>query len=73
MGVKLLPAMLFVLAAFLCGLLFLEGRRSPKTARLPATSVLLLVAGILFIVIGKIALFVAVIVLAIILLSSKTR
>ncbi len=63
--------MLFVVAAFLAGSVFLAGRRSPKASRFLVIAFLLMVSGTLLVVIGKIALFLAFITLATLFLSSK--
>ena len=71
MKVRLFRAMLFVIAAFLAGSVFLAGRRSPKASRFVVMAFLLMVSGILLVVIGKIALLLAVITLATLFFSSK--
>ena len=82
---KLLPAVIFVSIIFLAGLLFLQGRRASgrmgysrapsgqmrKAALFIATIALLALFGILFMFLGKIALLIALLVLAIFFLSSK--
>ncbi|MCL5423140.1 MAG: hypothetical protein M1461_11815 [Nitrospirae bacterium] len=82
---KLLPAVIFVIIIFLAGLLFLQGRsvsmrmgfsgasagQMRKTALFIASIALLALFGILFMFLGKIALLIALLVLAIFFLSYK--
>jgi len=85
---KLLPAVIFVLIIFLAGLFFLQGRSAfkkirgvsgtpsgqmRKAALFIATIALLALFGILFMFLGKIALLIALPVLAIFFLSIKKR
>ncbi len=82
---RLLPAVIFVIILFLAGVLFLQARRTagragpsadPARQRKKALSFIAVTAlvalfGVLFIVIGKIALLVALVVLAIFFASSR--
>jgi hypothetical protein len=82
---KLLPAVIFVIITFLAGLLFLQGRSASgktgfsgalpgqmrKAAFFIATIALLALFGILFMFLGKIALLIALLVLAIFFFSSR--
>jgi hypothetical protein len=82
---KLLPAVIFVIITFLAGLLFLQGKsasrimgvspapsgRMKKAALFIATIALLALFGILFMFLGKIALLIALLVLAIFFFSSR--
>jgi uncharacterized iron-regulated membrane protein len=82
---RLLPAVIFVVILFLAGVLFLQARRAagrggpsadPARQRKKALSFiavtgLVALFGVLFVVIGKIALLVALVVLAIFFASSR--
>lgn len=71
---KLLPAVIFIILLFIGGLIFLKGRKVPQKTRsfmgMPFI-ILLLLGGIFFIIIGKIAIFLVMIALAVILLTYK--
>ena len=68
---KLLPGIIAILILFAAGLLFLQGRQSlHKVPFVPMAGVLAL-SGILFVVMGKIALLIALIGLALFSLISK--
>jgi hypothetical protein len=83
---KLLPAVLLVIAVFLAGSLFLRGRSASrrifgvaaapsgqmrKAALFIAATALLALFSILFMFLGKVALLIALLVLAIFFLSSR--
>lgn len=71
---KLLPAVIFIILLFIGGLIFLKGRKvSQKTRSFMGMPfiILLLLGGIFFIIIGKIAIFLVMIALAVILLTYK--
>jgi|GEM_PF-6998086 len=73
---KLLPSILFIILLFLAGLLFLQWRRSPKKKNgllsVPLI-LLLLLLGLAFIVVGKIALFIAIITILLFLIYPRAR
>jgi uncharacterized membrane protein len=86
MGVKLLPAIIFVILLFLAGLLFLQGRtmsgrsgdisagssgRMAKPVPFIALMALVSLLGLLFILLGKIALLISVVIVALFFLSRK--
>lgn len=70
---KLLPAVLFIIAIFLSGLLFLEGRRTSRMALFVPIAIanMLLLSGILYMLVGKIALLLVVIGIVIFLIYSR--
>ncbi len=73
MKVKLVPAVLFIIAVFLVGLLFLEGRKAPRKVLLIPAAIMLLLLLLLFKLIGKIALLIGIISAAIFLILLKKR
>ncbi len=70
---KLIPAALFIIAVFLAGLLFREGRGHSRAVLLLPIAVLLLLSGILFMIVGRIALLIALISIAVFLIVFKKR
>ncbi|MEK6672651.1 MAG: hypothetical protein AABY42_04145 [Nitrospirota bacterium] len=71
---KLLPAVIFIILLFIGGLIFLKGRKvSQKTRSFMGMPfiILLLLGGIFFIILGKIAIFLVMLALAVILLTYK--
>ena len=71
---KLLPAVIFIILLFIGALIFLKGRGlSQKTGSFTGMPfiILMLLGGIFFIIIGKIAVFLVMIALAVILLTYR--
>jgi hypothetical protein len=80
MAVRLLPAIIFIVIIFLAGLFFVQGRRvfsgAPpgqvrKAAPFIAATALLALSGLLFMFLGKLALLIAFLVVAVFFLSRK--
>jgi hypothetical protein len=68
---KLLPGIIAIIILFAVGLLFLQGRKSiQKTSFVPMAGLLAL-SGILFVLMGKIALLIGLISLALFFFISK--
>jgi hypothetical protein len=68
---KLLPGIILIIVLFAAGLVFLQGRKSLHKASFVPMAGLLALSGILFVLIGKIALLIALISLAIFFFISK--
>ena len=68
---KLLPAIVAIILLFSAGSLFLKGRTSVHKASFVPMAGLLVLSGILFVLVGKIALLIALISLALFFLISK--
>ena len=80
MDVRLLPACVFIAIIFLAGMFFVQGRRAVslapsgqmrKAALFIAATALLALFGLLFMFLSKLALFIALLVIAVLLLSRK--
>lgn len=80
MDVRLLPAFVFITVIFLAGMFFVQGRRAVslapsgqmrKTVLFISATALLALFGLLFMFLGKLALLIALLVIAVFLLSRK--
>jgi heme A synthase len=71
--VRLFSLIVFVIFLFLSGFLFLRGRSSGKEISSAFIILILFISGILFVLIGKIAVFLALLAIGIILIASRLR
>lgn len=70
---RLFSLIVFVIVLFLLGLLFVRGRKTEKKNLSVYLVIPLIVSGLLFVVLGKIAIFLALLMISLLLMASRLR